>query len=105
MLIAIAWRWRGIPDVATVAGPARAALCRVGSGRIVARRGSRRDDERIVADPGTTVKISDTSVSGAILQEDGSSQNFTAKLAPNVTIDQSYTDWLAQHNVALLRFA
>ncbi|MFL5791168.1 MAG: ATP-dependent zinc metalloprotease FtsH [Actinomycetota bacterium] len=56
------------------------------------------DDNKI--DPGTTVKISDTSVSGAILQEDGSSQNFTAKLAPNVTIDQSYTDWLAQHNVA-----
>src|SRR3954451_4752536 len=56
------------------------------------------DDNKI--DSGTTVKISDTSVSGAILQEDGSSQNFTAKLAPNVTIDQSYTDWLAQHSVA-----
>jgi len=50
-------------------------------------------------DPNTTVKISDSSVSGAIIQDDGSSQNFTAKLATNVNIDQSYTDWLAQHNV------
>src|SRR6185369_958269 len=39
------------------------------------------------------------SVSGAIIQDDGSSQNFTAKLATNVNIDQSYTDWLAEHNV------
>jgi cell division protease FtsH len=51
-------------------------------------------------DPTTTVKISDTSVSGAIIQDDGSSKDFTSKLAANVTIDQSYTDWLAQHNVS-----
>jgi cell division protease FtsH len=50
-------------------------------------------------DPNTTVKISDSTVSGAILQEDGSTQNFTSKLSTNVTIDQSYTDWLAQHNI------
>jgi cell division protease FtsH len=51
-------------------------------------------------DPNTVVKISDSSVSGAILQDDGSTQNFTAKLSTNVSIDQSTTDWLAQHNVA-----
>src|SRR5262245_13795030 len=37
-------------------------------------------------DTNTPVKISDSSVTGALIQDDGSSQNFTAKLAPNVTI-------------------
>ena len=52
-------------------------------------------------DPNTVVKISDSSVSGAILQDDGSTEPFTAKLSTNVSIDQQ-TAWtfLAQHSIA-----
>jgi cell division protease FtsH len=50
-------------------------------------------------DPATVVKISDSSISGAITQTDGSSQNFSTSLAANVTVDQAFTDWLQQHNV------
>jgi len=50
-------------------------------------------------DPNTTVTISDSSVSGAIIQTDGSSKEFTTKLTTSVTIDQSYFDWLSGHNV------
>src|SRR4051812_39137002 len=48
----------------------------------------------------TPVKISDTSVTWVGKNSDGSPQNFTAKLASNVTIDQSYTDWLATNHVS-----
>ena len=51
-------------------------------------------------DPNTVVKISDSSVSGAILQDDGSTEPFTAKLSTNVSIDQQTMDFLAQHNIA-----
>jgi cell division protease FtsH len=50
-------------------------------------------------DPNTTVTISDSSVSGAIIQTDGSIQEFTTKLTTSVTIDQTYFDWLSEHNV------
>ncbi len=49
-------------------------------------------------DPNTVVKISDTEISGAILDETGS-QNFTTSLSTNVTIDQAYQDWLQEHGV------
>ena len=51
-------------------------------------------------DPNTVVKISDSSVSGAILQDDGSTEPFTAKLSTNVSIDQQTMDFLAQHSIA-----
>ena len=51
-------------------------------------------------DPETVVKISDSSISGAIKQADGSIQNFTTSLSTNVMIDQAYTDWLDAHNVS-----
>ena len=50
-------------------------------------------------DSETVVKISDSSISGAIKNDDGSTQNFTTKLPTSFTIDQSYTDWLETHNV------
>jgi cell division protease FtsH len=50
-------------------------------------------------DPGTPVEISDSSISGAIKQDDGSTKNFSTSLSSNVTIDQAYTDWLAQNGV------
>jgi cell division protease FtsH len=50
-------------------------------------------------DPGTPVKISDSSISGVIKESDGTTKNFTTALSTNVTIDQAYTDWLQQHNV------
>jgi cell division protease FtsH len=50
-------------------------------------------------DPQTVVKISDTSITGALTTSDGSTQNFTTKLSTNVQIDQAYTDWLQSHNV------
>jgi cell division protease FtsH len=51
-------------------------------------------------DPNTVVKISDSSVSGAILQDDGSAKPFTSKLSTNVSIDQQTMDFLATHNIA-----
>jgi cell division protease FtsH len=51
-------------------------------------------------DSGTVVKISDSSVSGSIIQDDGSVQPFTAKLSTNVSIDQQTMDFLATHNIA-----
>jgi cell division protease FtsH len=50
-------------------------------------------------DTQTPVKISDSSVSWSVTTG-GSTQNYTAKLSTNVTIDQAYTDWLAQHNIS-----
>ena len=50
-------------------------------------------------DPDTPVKISDSSISGALKQSDGTTKNFTTALSTNVTIDQAYTDWLQQHGV------
>jgi cell division protease FtsH len=50
-------------------------------------------------DTTTPVKISDSSVTWSVKQADGSTQSYTAKLATNVTIDQAYTDWLAQHQI------
>ena len=40
------------------------------------------------------MKISDSSISGALKQSDGTTKNFTTALSTNVTIDQAYTDWL-----------
>ena len=50
-------------------------------------------------DPNTTLKISDTSISGTI-SANGTSQDFTTKLPANFQIDQAYTDWLAAHKVS-----
>ncbi len=50
-------------------------------------------------DPDTPVKISDSSISGALKQSDGTTKNFTTALSTNVTIDQAYTDWLQTHDV------
>jgi cell division protease FtsH len=50
-------------------------------------------------DANTTLKISDSSISGALKNTDGSTQNFTTKLPANFQIDQAYTDWLASHHV------
>ena len=50
-------------------------------------------------DPNTVIKISDSSISGALTQDDGSTQNFTTKLPSNFQIDQAYTDWLKEHNI------
>ncbi len=50
-------------------------------------------------DPGTPVKVSDSSISGVIKQSDGTLQNFTTSLSPNFQIDTAFTDLLAQHNV------
>src|SRR4051794_6629224 len=56
-------------------------------------------DNGTVDSSNTPVTISDTSVSWVGKNSDGSTQNFTAKLAQNVTIDQPYTDWLSTHHV------
>jgi cell division protease FtsH len=50
-------------------------------------------------DPETTVKISDTSITGALKNSDGTTQNFTATLPANFSIDQAYTDWLSEHSI------
>jgi cell division protease FtsH len=50
-------------------------------------------------DPNTTVKISDTSITGALTNSDGSTQSFTAKLPTSFQIDKAYTDWLDSHKI------
>ncbi len=49
-------------------------------------------------DPETTVKISDSGISGALLTDEGP-QDFTTKLSPNVTIDKPFTDFLDENGV------
>jgi cell division protease FtsH len=50
-------------------------------------------------DPDTTVKISDTSITGALRNSDGTTQKFSATLPANFSIDQAYTDWLSEHSI------
>src|SRR5512141_2763107 len=50
-------------------------------------------------DTSTTVKISDTSISGTLTNSDGSTQDFTTKLSANFQINQEFTDWLQAHKV------
>jgi cell division protease FtsH len=50
-------------------------------------------------DANTTVKISDSSVTGAIIQPDGTSKPFSAALPSNFTVDQSFTDRLNAQNI------
>jgi cell division protease FtsH len=54
------------------------------------------EDGRI--DPETTVKISDSGISGALTTADGT-QEFTTTLSPNVTIDKPFTDFLDENGV------
>ena len=49
-------------------------------------------------DPETTVKISDSGISGALITDEGP-QNFATKLSPNVTIDKPFTDFLDDNGV------
>ena len=49
-------------------------------------------------DPDTTVKISDSGISGALTTDEGS-QEFTTTLSPNVTIDKPFTDFLDQNGI------
>ena len=49
-------------------------------------------------DPETTVKISDSGISGALSTDEGP-QDFTTKLSPNVTIDKPFTDFLDDNGV------
>ncbi|HVF07686.1 MAG TPA: ATP-dependent metallopeptidase FtsH/Yme1/Tma family protein, partial [Actinomycetota bacterium] len=49
-------------------------------------------------DPETTVKISDSGITGALTTDQGP-QDFTTKLSPNVTIDKPFTDFLDQNGV------
>ncbi len=50
-------------------------------------------------DPGTTVKISDSSISGAIKQADGTVKNFTTSLSANVSIDAEFRGKLDEAGV------
>ena len=50
-------------------------------------------------DPETTVKISDSGISGALTTPDGP-QDFSTSLTPNVTIDKLFTDFLDDNGVA-----
>jgi cell division protease FtsH len=50
-------------------------------------------------DAATPVKISDSSISGAIQQNDGTVKDFSTSLSSNVQIDKAYTDWLAENGV------
>ena len=49
-------------------------------------------------DPETTVKISDSGITGALTAAEGP-QDFTTKLSPNVTIDKPFTDFLDDNGV------
>ncbi|MDQ3209565.1 MAG: ATP-dependent zinc metalloprotease FtsH, partial [Actinomycetota bacterium] len=49
-------------------------------------------------DPETTVKISDSGITGALTADEGP-QDFTTKLSPNVTIDKPFTDFLDDNGV------
>ena len=49
-------------------------------------------------DPETTVKISDSGISGALITDEGP-QEFTTTLSPNVTIDKPFTDFLDENGV------
>src|SRR5687767_8017539 len=50
-------------------------------------------------DPETTVKISDSGISGALTTDEGP-KDFTTKLSPNVTIDKPFTDFLDDNGIA-----
>jgi cell division protease FtsH len=54
--------------------------------------------DQTIAD-GSTVKISDTSISGTLVNEQGDEQKFTATLSPNFQVDQSFTTFLDDNNV------
>ncbi len=49
-------------------------------------------------DPETTVKISDSGISGALVTDEGP-QDFATKLSPNVTIDKPFTDFLDDNGI------
>jgi cell division protease FtsH len=49
-------------------------------------------------DPNTTVKISDSSISGALVV-DGGTQNFSTPLSSNVQIDSTFRQYLDAHDV------
>ncbi len=48
---------------------------------------------------GSTVTISDTTISGTIVAEDGERQEFTTSLTPNFQVDQAFTDFLDSNGV------
>ena len=50
-------------------------------------------------DPDTTVKISDSGISGALTSDEGP-QEFTTQLSPNVTIDTEFRQFLDDNGVA-----
>jgi cell division protease FtsH len=50
-------------------------------------------------DPNTVVKISDSSVTGKIMQDDGTYQDFSSALPSNFTVDQAFTDQLDENNI------
>ncbi|HEX7247884.1 MAG TPA: ATP-dependent zinc metalloprotease FtsH [Actinomycetota bacterium] len=50
-------------------------------------------------DPETTVKISDSGISGALTTDEGP-KDFTTKLAPNVTLDTEFRNFLDDNGVA-----
>jgi cell division protease FtsH len=54
------------------------------------------EDDRL--DPETTVKISDSAITGALTTDEGT-QEFTTQLAPNVTIDKEFTNFLDDNGV------
>jgi cell division protease FtsH len=50
--------------------------------------------------PNTTVQISDSSISGTMIDDQGNQKKFTTALSGNVQIDSAFTDNLKEHNVA-----
>ncbi len=54
------------------------------------------EEDRI--DPETTVKISDSGITGALTTDEGT-QEFTTTLSPNVTIDKEFTNFLDDNGV------
>jgi cell division protease FtsH len=50
--------------------------------------------------PNSVVEISDSSISGTLINDQGNEQKFTTALSGNVQIDSSFTDNLKEHNVA-----
>jgi cell division protease FtsH len=54
--------------------------------------------DRTIAD-GSTVKISDTTITGTLVNDQGDEQKFTTTLSPNFQVDQTFTTFLDDNNV------
>jgi cell division protease FtsH len=48
---------------------------------------------------GTTVTISDTTISGTLVNDQGDQQKFSTTLSPNFQVDQAFTEFLDTNNV------